>query len=371
MTQFIILIVFTILVSPLLYFFPSNIPLKTKFSILFLALMLSIGGLFLLDILSYWVSVTVMIGVALIASYFAEKRLIAKKERAEERTEILLSFKKDHRLDAKNEFTTTEQQNIEGQKESAVTVEDKEHASNVKITEPEHETINLEEKALKKDFHNEQDELITKLTQPTVVNNQSEGLNDLLDIDITEEEFDFLNKGREGVLEDISSEYVDPFNNSSKMMEDNQENPDWFVDLEELEEIDEFEEKNVQKIESDSDIYRNNSSMQEVQNESSVNRNMDFELKDMLLTTLEFYKEQRDNTSYYATLDSVLSQNLSDSDYYLFSKLLVEFYMINNYYFKATELLLDMKGRLEKFPLVTEEIQYYLLSFNDSTQNKI
>ncbi|MQR94839.1 hypothetical protein [Fictibacillus phosphorivorans] len=74
MTQIIVLLVSTLIVGSLLYFYPPNVKRPLKMTILGLAFLLALGGLFILNNLSFGLALTAMMSIAFIASYIAAKK---------------------------------------------------------------------------------------------------------------------------------------------------------------------------------------------------------------------------------------------------------------------------------------------------------
>lgn len=75
MTKFIVLLTCTLLVISVMYVLPLRLSTKEKLLLSGLAFVLAIGGLFTLNLLSYWTSVGLMVCLAFIAAYIVEKRM--------------------------------------------------------------------------------------------------------------------------------------------------------------------------------------------------------------------------------------------------------------------------------------------------------
>ncbi|MBY6037050.1 hypothetical protein KUV80_10305 [Fictibacillus nanhaiensis] len=373
MTQIIILLVFTLLVSPLLYFFPSSIPMKFKLILLGVVFLIATGGLFLLNVLSYWTSIATMIGVAFIISYFAEKRYVAKKAQAQERAEILLSFKKEPRIRPESRLRMEQPSEVEA--ESAATAEKILNQSKEKVEIEQYEEIHLEELEINEEKVQE-DELLVETTtslEPFEPLALSQKPMDLSEVEISEDEFAFLTKDRESLLEDLPhTDILENHQNDERLTDRH----DWFDDLEDVSKHSEQMEENIEKGLEVTAVHPDSNQEecivqtlleQEVRVSDLIGKDdypdMDTDVQYMFLNTLELYYQERDYPSYQAMLESILSQPLSDRDYYLFAKLLVDFYISTNYVFKATELLLEMKNRLKGYSVISEEIHDYLTSF--------
>ncbi|MDR7073144.1 hypothetical protein [Fictibacillus barbaricus] len=205
MTQIIILLLFTLVVSPLLYFFPSNIPLKYKMALLGIAFALAIGGLFILNVLSYWMSVSAMIAVAFIASYLAEKRMPIMDTNSE-KTEIVLSFT-DEETTAAPSKVEQEQSPIE--LESVIVIEDN----------TEYESDDGDEIDFQQEESNllEEIEFVSEVIEPVeeieVIEQKPEEIIEEIQVEVnekiipfvevTDDEFAFLLEGREIIEEEL------------------------------------------------------------------------------------------------------------------------------------------------------------------------
>ncbi len=75
MIQIIVLLVITLFVGSLLYFYPPNVSLPLKMTLLGLAFVLALGGLFLLDNLSFGFALTAIMSIAFVMSYIAAKKM--------------------------------------------------------------------------------------------------------------------------------------------------------------------------------------------------------------------------------------------------------------------------------------------------------
>jgi hypothetical protein len=104
-------------------------------------------------------------------------------------------------------------------------------------------------------------------------------------------------------------------------------------------------------------IETNDAAAEETESVKSVQPHMDPDLQDMLLTTLTSYEHQGDTDSYNDMLQSILNQTLSDQDYYLFSKLLLEHYLSVGDTENSKLLLTSMKARLSEYPIIAEELE--------------
>ncbi len=86
---------------------------------------------------------------------------------------------------------------------------------------------------------------------------------------------------------------------------------------------------------------------------------MEGDMQDMLLNTLFSYQEHNDHESYQVMAETILNQSLSDKDYYLFSKLLIDFYAVSNEFARVDQLLNAMEARLSHYPVIAEELERY------------
>ncbi|MGA4718552.1 hypothetical protein [Fictibacillus nanhaiensis] len=90
---------------------------------------------------------------------------------------------------------------------------------------------------------------------------------------------------------------------------------------------------------------------------------MNAEVQDMLLSTLNGYQEQADDESYQVMLHTIWNQTLSDKDYYLFGKLLLDSYVAVDERSRVSDLLDGMEGRLQSYPVIAEELKRYRDTF--------
>lgn len=86
---------------------------------------------------------------------------------------------------------------------------------------------------------------------------------------------------------------------------------------------------------------------------------MNVELQDMFLSTLRSYEETGDHSSYQEMLVTLLNQKLSDKDFYLFSKLLLDSYMTSSDLSSSNRLIETMEEKLSHYPVIVEELQRY------------
>ncbi|MED1862418.1 hypothetical protein P4V41_02930 [Fictibacillus nanhaiensis] len=499
MISFIILLLFTLIVSPVLYFYPPNIPLKLKMTLLGIAFLLALGGLFVFDILSYWLSVAAIVAIAFIASYLAEKRLDLIDTNGE-KTEIILSFSDDVELaDPKREDILTSDMNSAQDVESAVTLE--ELPVEKEIPELHREAEALNEQAIE-DFNLEKveelevlQELKIEVIEPEEVEpevlleaNEIEEIQEVIAPigDLTEEEFAFLSEGREIILEEgIDSSNPTDINDEEMIIQRSAlldeleeleettavvENSSEIHCVEEEEELEAFEDSKAEEVEqeiaeiqleeatlipdthpidetkvtNDESLVLHEEMLKEIDmdeleviskeeldtvmvvseqtevlddtnkisaeeeealdeedhakplvveaehheevilesnelltNEEALEdevvieevisveqKDMDVDVQDMLLNTLTFYQVQADTESYEDMLQSILTQALSNKDFYLFSKFLLESYMARNNIEKSQSMLDKMRERLDSYPVIMEEIDRYAGSLN-------
>lgn len=90
---------------------------------------------------------------------------------------------------------------------------------------------------------------------------------------------------------------------------------------------------------------------------------MNVEVQDMLLSTLNGYQEQGDDESYQVMLHTIWNQTLSDKDCYLFGKLLLDSYAAVDERLRVSDLLDAMEGRLHSYPVIAEELKRYRDTF--------
>ncbi|MGM0804315.1 MAG: hypothetical protein ACQET8_06210 [Bacillota bacterium] len=86
---------------------------------------------------------------------------------------------------------------------------------------------------------------------------------------------------------------------------------------------------------------------------------MNVELQDMFLSTLHSYEESDDHSSYQEMLVTLVNQKLSDKDFYLFSKLLLNSYVTSSDLSNVNPLIEKMEEKLSYYPVIVEELQRY------------
>lgn len=86
---------------------------------------------------------------------------------------------------------------------------------------------------------------------------------------------------------------------------------------------------------------------------------MNVELQDMFLSTLHSYEEKGDHHSYQEMLVTLVNQKLSDKDFYLFSKLLLDSYVTSSHLSSINPLIESMEEKLSHYPVILEELQRY------------
>lgn len=102
------------------------------------------------------------------------------------------------------------------------------------------------------------------------------------------------------------------------------------------------------------------------EDEASINEtveistpDMNAELQDMFLSTLHSYEETGDHSSYQEMIATLLHQKLSDKDFYLFSKLLLDSYVTSSDLSNVNPLIVSMEEKLSHYPVIVEELQRY------------
>lgn len=86
---------------------------------------------------------------------------------------------------------------------------------------------------------------------------------------------------------------------------------------------------------------------------------MNVELQDMFLSTLHSYEGSGDHSSYQEMLVTLVNQKLSDKDFYLFSKLLLDSYVTSSDLSSVNPLMKKMEEKLSYYPVIVEELQRY------------
>jgi hypothetical protein len=90
-----------------------------------------------------------------------------------------------------------------------------------------------------------------------------------------------------------------------------------------------------------------------------ITPDMNVELQDMFLSTLRSYEETGDHSSYQEMIVTLLHQKLSDKDFYLFSKLLLDSYVTSSDLSNVNPLIEKMEEKLSHYPVIVEELQRY------------
>ncbi|WP_144697865.1 hypothetical protein [Fictibacillus phosphorivorans] len=467
MTQIIVLLVITLIVGSLLYFYPPNVKRPLKMTILGLAFLLALGGLFILNNLSFGLALTAMMLIAFIASYIAAKKFNLVSASTGQ-SDIVFSF-------SQNEIAPEEyvQENLIEQDEHAAAIEElvmsSEFDNEIKVFE-EGSLITEDLQALDPNelLDLDIDKIIAeeeKMSIDIVLPVEELETEDILSESI-EDEFEFLKETREisdeeltnmpiatdieneeillqraSLLEDLGEtdtivetpdieissleEIIEPTEELSHdknfILEDNESSTESM--LEELLEVEDTEElltaieeinteeahimeepiieveitleepiqveveseieatpmeevvetvESVEEIESYeeqdefsvSDTEEVVAEIEEV--EASINESveistpdMNVELQDMFLSTLRSYEETGDHSSYQEMLVTLLNQKLSDKDFYLFSKLLLDSYVKSSELNSFNPLIEKMEEKLSIYPVIVEELQRY------------
>ncbi|MDM5315093.1 hypothetical protein QUF49_03740 [Fictibacillus sp. b24] len=459
-----------------LYFYPPNIPLKFKMTLLGLAFLLALGGLFILDHLSYGLALAAILGIAFVISYVTEKRMnLVTVAAGGKITEELVSSKSEVKLDDSKvnvgalgseiavtidevpvseeiemkQEVTSENLNVEVIPELNSTepidvielldmeleefiIEETEIAE-IEVAEPAQELelknqlaeLTDDEFAFLTETREISEEEVTDLPVATDIEDvdiflQRSALLEELDEEETHEE---LSQEEKIVLLEEVVEMVDevphtdeeeevyipalstpayaeevitaeeivteteeipvteeihfieePINLEEILMKDPEHvntTPDQIEAIveeivianviEEVEEIDaaEFSEATVEEQGADTfETETDNQVVEETKFEPAI-PDMNAEVQDMLLNTLFSYQNQGDYASYQVMAETILNQPLSDKDYYLFGKLLLDSYAESNEFTRVRDLLEVMEARLQSYPVIAEELERY------------
>ncbi|MBH0159164.1 hypothetical protein [Fictibacillus sp. 26RED30] len=464
MIQIIVLLVITLFVGSLLYFYPSNVSLPLKMMLLGLAFLLALGGLFLLDNLSFGFALTAIMSIAFIMSYIAAKKmnlvsvstgqpnlvfsfsnnekgienkvqesLIEQHEHAAAIEEPLMSSELDNEikvfeegsliaenlqaldpielldLDIDEIIAEEEKMSIdivlpveemETEDILSESIEDEfeflketreisdEELTNVPIaTDIENEEILLQRASLLEDLGEtntivetpENIEILSldEIIEPTEElshdknfnseDNESSAesmLEELLEVEDTEElltAIEETNTEEAHIMEEpiieVKNTLEEPIRVESEI-----ETP-----LEELPETVESVEENPLFVEQDVIHVLDTEEVSEIEEvEASINEtveistpDMNAELQDMFLSTLHSYEETGDHSSYQEMLVTLLNQKLSDKDFYLFSKLLLDSYVTSSDLSSINPLIETMEEKLSHYAVILEELQRY------------
>ncbi|RZT21580.1 hypothetical protein [Fictibacillus sp. BK138] len=417
MTHFVILIIFTMIISSIFYFYPPNIPLKFKMILIGLSFFLALCGLFLVNNLSVWNILGVIVGAAFISSYFAEKQMnLAGISTGP--TEFFLPISEDKPEEVSVDNISDET------RESAATLDVPPEDVQIEPIE-DIQDLHMEEKIESKVKDKTEVEEIQAVSDELEELSQLEIESIIPTEEVAENEFSFLLESREimadefidkPVLTDINEEVINQrsqFLDEMDQLEDTLTEPEEelitieeadSIDLLEIEELMDpeeqiFEEKQ-HEIEETSDMQEVlamddqfdelvsieseitmigemderevppeiRETFEEVETLVDVNceteeviftKDMDYDVQDMLLNTLSFYQEQGDEESYQVMLHSIISQPLSDRDFYLFSKLLLDSYVKVDDSAHMKEILTAMSEKLRGYSVIAEETERY------------
>ncbi|MBH0169370.1 hypothetical protein [Fictibacillus sp. 18YEL24] len=465
MIQFIVLLISTILVGSLLYFYPPNVPIKLKMSLLGIAFLLALGGLFILDTLSLGLALAAITAISFIAAYLADKRVNFMATTGQ--TEIVLSFteekstseKADENFNEieltgreilpKSELTIDDLQNneelynevsivnqsIESKEVQQVNdidsielldlenieriSEDESILENInsvqKLTE-DHQLAELTEDELVflSETREISEEEVTNPPDPTdiedkeILSQRSALLEELDVVDVveefpqatplhevavgTEEELshdkDYESEKNESAEELVAEEILEEIPTTSEEENNTEETYIMGNSIIEIEitseepiqvktQIETPMEEVTEMIESvevvdfieEQDEYQLLDTIQEIEVEDTVQPlhnivekstpEMSDDLQDMLLSTLFSYEETDDHSSYQEMLVTLVNQKLSDKDFYLFSKLLLDSYMKSSDLSNVNPLIESMEEKLSHYPVIVEELQRY------------
>ncbi|MBD7963130.1 hypothetical protein [Fictibacillus norfolkensis] len=467
MIQIIVLLVITLFVGSLLYFYPSNVSLPLKMTLLGLAFLLALGGLFLLDNLSFVFALTAIMSIAFVMSYIAAKKmnlvsvstgqsnlvfsfsenekgienkvqenLIEQDEQAAAIEEPLMSSELDNEIKVFEEgsLITEDLQALDPIELLDLNIDEiiaEEEKTSIDIVLPveELETEDILSEAIEDEFEflketrEIPDEELTNLPIATDIENEeillqrASLLEDLGETDTIEETPGVIDLSLEAVdepIEELSHDknFISEDNESSTeamleeilVIEDTEElltaieetnteeahimeEPIIEVEitleepirveseierpLEEVVEIVESVEENPSFVEQGEFPVSDTKEVEEVvaeikEVEASINEtvemstpDMNVELQDMFLSTLHSYEENGDHHSYQEMLVTLVNQKLSDKDFYLFSKLLLDSYVTSSDLSSIHPLIESMEEKLSHYPVILEELQRY------------
>lgn len=468
MIQIIVLLVITLFVGSLLYFYPPNVSLPLKMTLLGLAFLLALGGLFLLDSLSFGFALTAIMSIAFIMSYIAAKKMNLVSVSTGQ-SNLVFSFSENE-----NGIENKVQENLIEQDEQAAAIEEP-----VMSNELDNEIKVFEEGSLITEDLQALDpiELLDLDIDEIIAEEEKKNIDNVLPVEeletedilseSIEDEFEFLKETREisdeeltnlpiatdieneeillqraSLLEDLGEtdtivetaesieilsieEIIEPTEvlsyDKNFISEDNESSTEAMLEeilviedteelltaieetnteeahiieepiieveitpeepiqveseiethLKEVVEKVELVEENPSFVKQDEFPLSDTEELEEVvaeieEVEASYNEtveistpDMNVELQDMFLSTLHSYEESGDHSSYQEMLVTLVNQKLSDKDFYLFSKLLLDSYVTSSDLSSVNPLIESMEEKLSHYPVIVEELQRY------------
>jgi hypothetical protein len=397
-------VICSLVVTPIILYLPINLSKRDKFILIGISFVLAIGGMVTIDYLSYWMSIAIFLCLAFTAAYVSEKWIPvlptnAREEFASALHTIQPVFSRDDNRMEQLEieealapsFEETVQNGEELNDEIPIQIEDSFLLEDVLVDDLEVTSVDL---------------VLEDVSEEEVVV-ENDLLLSLEELQKQEDEFEFLEINRSDLI-DLNSEENSEFETIDEMILERAELFEEFDETEletELEkeieielavaEVEEIErEDSVKELEEIEHLDISEISLESVENSiekelvisevEPINDreiiiepeiiseelndvsplDMDVAVQDMLLHTLSHYRAQQDFDSYHSMLLTILEEPLSNKDYYLFAKLLVESFLATNYATGAKAILQGMDERLSDYPIIQEEVKHYLSSLD-------
>ncbi|MCK6257928.1 hypothetical protein LCY76_15210 [Fictibacillus sp. KIGAM418] len=372
MAHYFIAIIGAILVTALLYFGPGFIPKKNKLLLAGTAIVLSFIGLVAAGYLPFWLTAGLMAGLSFIAAYITEKKLGAipadqagweaiplTAEPAGLRQNDSLLEPESRRIQVVHHVDTAEQQSLlpeesEVEQELEVFQDLPNQLENVEIPELEEIAVPVEPETILEEAENT-------------------------------DEFDFLVKGRE--TEPVMEEEAQPEEHSAEISHGREQLLGELEELGELSEVQvsEFEdqasaeEKTIDIAQSEDledliqlDVLTEQDSEDSEENEAEAvlpdvmeekKADLSPDILEFMIEQVSWVREHGERAEFESVLTTVLQQQLSPKDYYIFSGLLRDFYIQEKENLKLASLLSDLKERYLEYGVIKNEIEYYFTTY--------
>ncbi len=391
--------------TPIILYLPINLSKREKFILIGISFVLAIGGMFTIDYLSYWISIAIILCLAFTAAYVSEKWVPnlstnAREEFASALHTIQPLFSRDdnrmEQLEVEEVLAPTLEETVQDKEELndeiPIQLEDSFSLEDVWVDDLEVTSVDLVLEDVSEEEVVVEDDLLLSLEELQKQEDEFEFLeinrSELIDLNSEENsEFETIDEmilERAELFEELDETELETELETEREIElgeaavdEIEREEDSVMELEEIEHLDisditlEVVENSIEKelviskVEpiNDIEIIIESEIISEELNVVSP-LDMDFAVQDMLLHTLSHYQEKQDFDSYHSMLLAILEEPLSNKDYYLFAKLLVESFLATNYAKGAKAILQSMGERLSDYPIIQEEIKHYLSSLD-------
>lgn len=369
-----------------------------------ISFVLAIGGMVTIDYFSYWMSVAIILCLAFTAAYVSEKWIPipttnARDEFASALHTIQPLFSRDdnrmEQLEVEEVLDPTLEETLQNKEELndeiPIQIEDSFSLEDVWVDDLEVTSVDLVLEDVSEEEVVVEDDLLLSLEELQKQEDEFEFLeinrSDLIDLDSDQnmelETIDEMILERAELFEELDETELETelekeleIELAVAEVEEIEREEDSVKELEEIEHLD-ISEITLEDVENsvdkelvisevepinDIEIIIEPEITSEVLNVDSP-LDMDFAVQDMLLHTLSHYRVQQDFDSYHSMLLTILEEPLSNKDYYLFAKLLVESFLATNYATGAKAILQGMGERLSDYPIIQEEVKHYLSNY--------